>query len=324
MKPSTQCLICGNKSFRHLSELFDDRYGAFGKHSIVICQSCGFGKTLPGIPKSIIGEFYAKHYPISKITKQSVLDSISLTNPLKRWLQGTNNIAHHSTVPGEDVLDIGSASGVSLLEIKKLGGSAYGVEPDPSAQRLAKALKLKVYQGFISDNPFPRQQFDLVTASQVIEHEPDPLNFLISIKRKLKSGGRVVLSFPNLNAIYRHVFGRRWLHWHIPYHLNHFTPRSFILLAKRAGFKITKIRTITPNEWTLLQIRMLLQKPIEGKSSNIWCSSSNLAHNQPRPRLVDTTLYILSRLFLIIITPLNRLIDLLGLGESLLVELQNE
>lgn len=321
------CKICQKNTLLVEGDFFDDRYGAIGHHNIRICESCGYGQTQPGIPKHKIGEFYAKHYPISHIVPKAVIGSITIPSPLTSWLQGTNNIAHHATHPGEVVLDIGSASGVSLLEIGKLGGVAYGVEPDPSGKKLAKQLKLTVHQGFITDNPFPHLKFDLVTGSQVIEHEPEPLAFLLAIKDKLKKNGRVILSFPNYHALYRLLFGRRWIHYHIPYHLNFFTHRSVKLLAKKVGLRVVKLKTITPSEWTLLQARSLLAgEPQHGIPSSIWKKTSL---SKPRShtgieRYLDSLRYLLSRIFLIAIIPINRLLDSLGLGESFLVVMVKE
>ena len=318
---SRACPTCRSSLKLTQKDLFDDRYGSPGKHSVFSCPKCGFGKTIPGLNRQNIGKFYARYYPLSNENPKEMHSKVKIVTKFQAWLEGTDNTTHWYTRPGQKVLDIGSASGISLMEITDLGGDPYGVEPDPNGKRLAKLLGLKVHQGFITDNPFPKIKFDLITASQVIEHEPTPTKFLKSIRRKLNNQGQVVLSFPNYNALYRHIFGRRWLHWHIPYHLNFFTQASFRKLAKRTGFKIIKIRTITPNLWTILQLRVLIYQPKEGTVNPIWRKTSirrsrNLA---PQLALFDQILHLVAKLSVWGIMPINRLIDLVGLGESFLV-----
>lgn len=300
--------------------LFDDRYGAPGKHNIYECKNCGFGKIHPELSRKKIGQFYKKYYPLPSLTSQKIRKQAKKNNPLKSWIFGTNNVCHTHAKPGEKVLDIGSASGVSLLEIKLLGAKAYGVEPDPTAQQLAKKLKINVFQGFITDNPFPNIKFDLITASQVIEHEPTPKEFLKSIKNKIKPNGRVILSFPNYNGLYKYFFRKKWLNWHVPYHLNFFSKKSFLLLAKQSGFKVKKINTITPNLWTVLQTLMLLKKSDEGVPSIFWKKSNQSFKNKTKKMEAKRNIHsTLLTIFMVLITPINRIIDFLGLGESYVV-----
>jgi len=195
-----------------------------------------------------------------------------------------------------------------------MGCVAYGIEPDPNAQILAKILNLKVYQGFITDNPFPNIKFDYLTASQVIEHDPNPNEFMKAAYNKLQDQGYLILSFPNFDSPGRKIFGRKWLHWHVPYHVNYFSRKSFRLLVENSGFRIVKACTITPNLWTILQIKMLFIKTREGQSNPLWTANKDGKK--------------LSQLFLllqyILITPFNRIIDILGQGESYLFILRKK
>ncbi|WKZ25981.1 MAG: class I SAM-dependent methyltransferase [bacterium] len=304
--------------------MFDDRYGAKGYYDIYKCKKCGFGRTAPALKKEKIGAFYKKYYPLNKTNSSQIKRQVDYKNNLKKWLLGTNNVSHLYVNRNSKVLDIGSASGVSLLEIKALGSEAYGVEPDSTAQIFAKKLGLNVYNGFISDNPFPKLKFDFVTASQVIEHEPNPLKFLLDIKKKLKTDGKVILTFPNSDALYRKLFGRRWIHWHIPYHINHFSKESIIKLAKKADLKILNLKTITPNLWTLIQIRCLFYPTKMGKKSDVWDSKSRRGSGNTNfvTKVAGLVIYFANKFAPLIILPVNRVVDALGHGESFLIELE--
>ncbi len=293
------------------SGLFDDRYGAPGKFSVYRCTKCGFGRTIPVLRRSQIGKFYKTYYPLGSISSRSVKKSATVMPRFLAWVLGVDNTAHRYVGSGADVLDIGSGSGSSLLEIRKMGSRAYGIEPDPNAQRIAKKLKLNVYKGFVMDNPFPGKKFDYITGSQVIEHEPYPLRFLIAAKKKLKKGGRIILSFPNFSSIFRRFFGKNWLNWHVPFHINFFTEDSLKKLAKRSGLKVTSVRTVTPNIWTVFQIRKMFITSHYGDRNLLWSDKPS-----------GLILRLFNIMLFILITPFNRIIDLCGAGDSLLVVLQ--
>jgi len=307
----------------YLYGLFDDRYGAPGRYSIYHCGKCGFGETHPRLKESEIGKFYAKYYPLSKTTSATIRDSAKIPNRFYSWLCGTDNAAHYYISPKSKVLDIGSGSGRSLLEIEKLEGEAYGVEPDPNAQKIAEKLGLNVYQGLITDNVFPGEMFDYITASQVIEHDPDPETFMKAVYKRLKDRGRAIFSFPNTESLSQKIFKEKWIHWHVPYHCNFFTKKSFILLADSVGFKIKKMITVTPNDWTVIQLLMLPQNTKEGKMGSAW-SMINESKVKPRSIIFKVLKNIIIFIALMPITITNRLIDIFGWGESLLVIMEKE
>lgn len=319
------CKICGNKLHVYLKDLFDDRYGAIGKHTIYRCISCGFGRTIPGLTKDKISRFYSRYYPLLSVNPTILKNSNSIPSKEMLWLKGNDNTSHFHIKPDSAVLDIGSGTGISLLEIEKLGGKAYGVEPDSNAQRIAKKLHLSVYQGFITDNSFPKLKFDYITASQVWEHDPNPSSFLIAAKSKLKKNGQIILSFPNIDSLYQKIIGRWWLHWHVPYHLNFFSKKSLFILAKSTGLKIVKMRTITPNLWTILQLRMLLTVSKEGIPNPIWVpNKSRSSGNKELNNILMNIFIIFLPIGYIGIMIINRIVDLLGLGESFLLFLEKD
>jgi 2-polyprenyl-3-methyl-5-hydroxy-6-metoxy-1,4-benzoquinol methylase len=313
-----KCLICGGKAQKSIKNLFDDRYGAPGKYNVFKCTKCGFGRLDPVLKEKEIGNFYAKYYPLSTFTKDEVLKSSHPFLNFKDWFYGVDNIAHKYVKGGAEVLDIGSASGLSLIEIKQLGAAAYGVEPDPEAQKLAKKLKLNVHMGTLKINTYSKKKFDYITASQVIEHELDPESFLKIAKSKLSENGKIILAFPNTDSIYRRFFDKRWINWHVPYHCNFFSIHSINLLAANCGLKVIKLRTITPTVWTIQQIRSLKNPAVENQKNIIWEKTQTKGAHSNRSIWMKIT----EQIILISISSANRIIDSLNLGDSILVFLE--
>jgi len=319
-----KCLVCYRKYDLLHPDLFDDRYSSQGKYDILVCINCGFGRTIPTLDKKKISKFYSKFYPLSNTFPEDVQKAANIKPFWHDWLMGNDYIAHRHIKKGSKVLDVGSGNGVSLLEIAKLEGKPYGVEPDPHAHVIAKKLYLNVQKGFITDNPFPQIKFDFITATQVLEHEPDPELFLQAAYKKLSPKGQVILSFPNINSLYRKIFGRYWLHWHVPYHINFFSKNSFSILAGRCNFKITVVKTVTNNLWTLLQLSMLVIKPIEGKTSPIW-ATQHLEKKEKQALNFKLRKYTFEGVKLLsfpFIALFNRIIDIFGQGDCIYVVLE--
>jgi 2-polyprenyl-3-methyl-5-hydroxy-6-metoxy-1,4-benzoquinol methylase len=320
------CILCHKKVKLAYQNLYDDRYGAPGRYTVYQCSSCGFGRLFPNLGKQEIGRFYAKYYPLASQTSESVKNSVRIPNQIGAWLRGINKTAHRHIRSGSTVLDIGCGSGISLLEIEKLGGSAFGVEPDHNAQKIAKKLNLRIHQGFITDNFFPGIKFDYVTASQVIEHDPDPNTFMKAVNKRLKDKGQAILSFPNVGSLAQKMFKEKWIHWHVPYHCNFFTKKSFTRLAKLSGFKIKEIKTTTPNLWTIKQVRMLFTKPEEGKTSPVWSVKTQSSQVRQTFTSLVKRKFITSIIMLLslLIIPVNRIVDLFGQGDSFFVILEKK
>lgn len=309
------CSVCGSNDYFLKKSLFDDRYGAPGKFDVVFCKHCSFGKTIPSLKDTEIPTFYSKYYPLKEMSPENVKDSVDNSSSFKKWLLGVDNIAHqYANGVGKKVLDIGSASGVSLLDIRNNGLIPFGIEPDSNAQEIARKLGLNVFKGFITDNPFLGIKFDYITASQTIEHTTSPGLFLAEGAKRLKRDGLFIVSFPNTHSIYKKLFGRWWINWHIPYHQNHFSLKSFSILAQQNGLIIKRYKTITPSLWTAAQVVNYIWKPKYNVINNFWRNKKGQKLNLKviLMELVFRTVFVFS-------IPINRLIDFLGCGDSMLL-----
>lgn len=323
----SSCLACSGVMAPYIDEISDDRYAYPGKFAILQCKNCGYMSTNPVLKDEDLPSLYSNFYPRSQVNiNELVSEARKVLSPLAkywRWMSGTDNQGHYQARPGQKVLDIGSGSCLSLLELKYMGVDASGIEADPTVQSIADQLDLHIYIGSIHDYPFKDRTFDLIVLNQVIEHVPDPLSLLNSLRERLNPGGKVILSFPNSNSIQAKLSGVKWINWHVPYHQHHFNIRSFSLLAQKAEYKIGLIRTITPNLWTTLQLLAIKENLPQGTASKIWNSSSAGVDNSPSlaTKLKRKSLSFLSRFITMSLVLCNRVIDAAGKGDSILIEL---
>lgn len=322
-----RCPVCEGATFLPGAEIFDDRYGEPNRYQLASCAACGHVATAPRLRESDLPGLYGTYYPRKSIGADDVAREAYKARRafagLVRWWNGTDNQGQYSARAGENLLDVGCGSGVSLLEAKARGATAFGIEADPNVKLIATALGLNIHFGSLQDRPFPGQRFDLVVMNQVIEHLPDPDLALQALSERLTPNGRMVLVFPNTASLWRRLSGSRWINWHIPYHLHHFDRRSFERMVRRCGLDIIRSRTITPNIWTLLQLRANRYQPQLGRPSPIWAVADKPA-SVPSARKVNPLRTLLRVCVLATFAVFNRMIDVLGMGDSLMVELRRK
>ena len=267
-KHKAQCIACGSCMEMFIEKIWDDRYGFPGVFSIMRCVSCDLMITMPRLTEADLPSLYSRYYPRRNIDFDALeREAARVKAPMAawwRWLAGTDNQGHYLAKAGYRVLDIGSGSCLSLLEMRNMGVEAFGVEADPNVRTIAERYGLRVHIGSIHDTPFPGQVYDLITLNQVIEHVPEPQALLEIVRERLAVDGRIVLSFPNALSWQRRLSRNRWINWHVPYHQHHFNRRSFEILAGKTGYIVEDVRSITPNLWTVLQLRALPPPPCRG------------------------------------------------------------
>jgi SAM-dependent methyltransferase len=284
--------------------------------------------------ESDLGALYSTYYPRKQVNveglKREAAHSVRPWARLLRWWAGTDNQGQYAVRPGELMLDIGCGSGLSLLEARSLGAEVRGIEADPNVRRIADELGLRIHIGSLLEEPFAGELFDLVVLNQVIEHVPDPVLTLDRLRSRLRRGGRIVLVFPNVESFWRRLSGNSWINWHVPYHLHHFSRGGFGRMAARLGYEVRSVRTITPNLWTILQIRANRSWVERGVPSPVWAVPAPPVQSQtlsPTMRrgvgrvLRGVARRVVLEALMIPIAMVNRLVDAMGWGDSVMVEI---
>ncbi len=140
--------------------------------------------------------------------------------------------------PGFRVLEIGCGLGLTGGKLKSLGAEVWAVEPDPDQAAYARGhYGLEVVPLHFEDVSFEGQQFDLILASHVIEHFPDPLACLRQLRSYAGPDTRLFLETPNILApkvSFRRLFS--------PAHNFYFAPPNLSWLLARAGWQVDRLR----------------------------------------------------------------------------------
>jgi 2-polyprenyl-3-methyl-5-hydroxy-6-metoxy-1,4-benzoquinol methylase len=143
------------------------------------------------------------------------------------------------------ILDVGCGTGLNAERLSKLGHTVVGI--DLSSVAIAKFCD-KGLEGHVVDIeagtlPFADGSFDIIYASEVIEHSVDTADFLAKLFRILKPGGLLLLSTPN-SAFWPYrilgCLGRTASEYQHPGHVRFFSRRSLRDAVEAAGFQIDR------------------------------------------------------------------------------------
>jgi SAM-dependent methyltransferase len=117
------------------------------------------------------------------------------------WFRGRRAVIHallgRAPLPERPrVLDAGCGTGRNITEYARLGETA-GVDPSPDAVAFCHARGLgQVIESGIENLPFDDGAFDLVTATDVLEHIPDDGGAARELRRVTRPGGSLLVTVP--------------------------------------------------------------------------------------------------------------------------------
>ena len=139
------------------------------------------------------------------------------------------------------VLEVGCGTGAVLAEVarRSLGQSHTGIDlADPHEHLDSGASELTILKYDGTSIPFPDESFELVYASHVIEHVPDPRSLLREMGRVSK--GLIYIEVPcelHLRMTHRSLQSTVDIG-----HINAYTPESFVILLQTAGLKVKEVK----------------------------------------------------------------------------------
>ena len=265
-----KCPVCDNaKEFNLEFEAYDDRYGFPGRFPLYRCAACDHVFLRADFSPEQLSTLYSNYYPRSSFRLEDHHPHHERTGFLA-WLDGARSSAFRWVPCNVRVLDIGCGFGETLGYHQARECDVYGVEADENIRRVADRYGYKVHVGLFNPNNYEPSSFDYVTMDQVMEHVQNPVDVLQGISQVLKPGGMAILSVPNASGWGARIFGRRWINWHAPYHMQFYSTRSMQVVLEKVGFVLERTDTITPSSWLDYQWLHLLTCPPEGVPSKFW------------------------------------------------------
>jgi 2-polyprenyl-3-methyl-5-hydroxy-6-metoxy-1,4-benzoquinol methylase len=277
----TQCLLCGTSGTTLFERLHDRLYSVEGEFGFARCAACGLVWQSPRPTMDDIPKCYPTDYEPHERATQSVdpirpgagirdavrgmiLSEIFGYTQFKRqdwWAPVAGRLLGHLPpfqdrarygrdelcppfVEGGILLDIGCGAGGYLSSMKALGWKVLGIDPSSHAARIAQeCYGVPVNVGTLETAGLSDCSIAVITMVHAIEHVHDPISHLRQCHRVLQTGGRLVLTTPNIAGLMSRLFAENWMALEPPRHLWLFRPGTLKACVERAGFRVERMLT---------------------------------------------------------------------------------
>lgn len=130
-----------------------------------------------------------------------------ISKPEKPWKPDERS----DVLKGFNILDVGCGGGILSEALAMLGANVVGIDPSEELIAAAKAhistqgdLKVEYYCELVEDHLIANsEKYDIVVASEVVEHVIDPKAFLKACVAALKPGGSLFVT----------TISKNWISW---------------------------------------------------------------------------------------------------------------
>jgi 2-polyprenyl-3-methyl-5-hydroxy-6-metoxy-1,4-benzoquinol methylase len=223
------CPLCGANT----SSLFDQRefrgYPVLNK----ICHHCGLVYQSPRMTATESQAFYESEYRrlyqgqegpnMKDLAVQAARAQVTL-GYIRQWVKSAHCI-----------LDIGCSSGALLQKLyTHYQAQGFGVEPGTVYRQYAQSSGLMVFPSLEELEQTEMPHFNLISMMHVLEHLPDPVEYLRHLRENLlEPDGWLLVEVPNLFA--HDCFEVA--------HLISFSAHSLSQVVQKAGFRPIHLRS---------------------------------------------------------------------------------
>jgi 2-polyprenyl-3-methyl-5-hydroxy-6-metoxy-1,4-benzoquinol methylase len=239
------CLVCNDADFDLYLENINHTCGILKTlninekidSNIYKCKNCGHLFLSPVLKDELIANYYneisSEYFNYEPIH--------SRINEDKKILNRIQKIKQKGKV-----LEIGCGNGFFLKLFKDCGYDCTGIEPSPKAFNYAKEYNtLNVINGFLEENTFEKESFDIVLLMDVIEHLYSPNDIIKLCNKILKEGGILVILTGNVNSLNSRLWGSKWYYLYSWEHISFFNKTSISKLLNIQNFKILQYNSIS-------------------------------------------------------------------------------
>lgn len=216
---------------------------AFEEIPVVRCQDCGFLYSSRVFTAEALSAYYTQGFGgLRHQMGQSVNAAVNAAL-LPRLLH---------LRPGMRLLDVGAGYGYLLARLAgRHGVQGTGVEPSHQEAAFARdSLGVNVVPAMLADAGLDKASFDVVASFEVIEHVPQPPDFIHELLEYVKPGGRLVVMTDNFDSRVVRSLGAGFPKW-IPHtHISHFSAATLMrTLAAVPGLVLEQSLSFTPWEF---------------------------------------------------------------------------
>ncbi|MDR1671948.1 MAG: methyltransferase domain-containing protein [Bacteroidales bacterium] len=249
------CPFCGDSKPRRY-----ERYGDKWQYTHVKCKTCGliYQNPRPKYDPSFVHdayEYYAEGILKNVDNPQNFLEQEALKAQNDDFLTEILQYDRRCSA----ILDVGCCMGIFLHQAMKYYPSALGVDVSSQmADFVEKNTGVKVLRDKYENIRFDRQ-FSCINMSHVIEHIPNPKEWLEQSGKILSEDGILVISVPNMLSLsrrfrlflkYLRLRRGKWDSSRTPDHLFEPTVPSMLRFLNENGFEVVHFKTYSRKKMT--------------------------------------------------------------------------
>jgi SAM-dependent methyltransferase len=204
------------------------KVGEKNGYKLLRCGDCRSVMALPLPSEEELADYYdnyhgTEHYAGKREKKMA---------RARRYLRRLGRLT-----PGRRFLDVGCNLGFTVAAARELGMQAHGIDVD--ARTVARAREMFGRDAFdtVTVEEFARwgKSFDIVFASEVIEHVREPRSFAEALRKLTAPGGVVFVTTPDAGHLRVPRKFESWTAVKPPQHLAYFSREGLKRLFDRAG-----------------------------------------------------------------------------------------
>lgn len=251
-----ECRICSNTQGNPLFTAREMMYGTREEFEYFQCARCGCLQ-ITSIPPDLSKYYPPGYYSHALPARRGAhpFQSYRKRKRAQQWLGQISLIgrllAHGKGMPAfmawarnaqlrldDAILDIGSGAGRLLLTMHDAGFTNLTGSDPFNAQELDYGNGVRILKRSL---PEIEGAYDLVMLHHSFEHMPEPGQALQDIHRLLRKDRYALLRIPVVQSYAWKTYGVDWVQLDAPRHLYLHTEHSIGILAKAAGFEVTRI-----------------------------------------------------------------------------------
>ncbi len=208
------------------------------ERKVLHCEVCDFVFLEPQSAdlQEYYREQYRKDYSPSVVREMSPRETFEMYRPY--MVERIGRVGPH-LLNDMTVLEIGCSTGHFLDALAPHVGERIGIEYNAShAAFVRNELGVPCYTAPIQESGIAQGSIDVIFMFHVFEHVEDPVSFLAGMRPYLSERGSVYIEVPNVDdaLVSPYAISEYADFYYREPHISYFSPRSFNLTARLAGF----------------------------------------------------------------------------------------
>ena len=268
--PCLDCVLEYDKSPRFIERLLDEA-SLKTDHPVRLkvyqCQDCGHVQLVDQLQDDYYEDYLMTH---SNIQKMRDFQQEQITN-----------FVDFFNLESAQVFEVGAGDGQYSMILKDMGFTVTANEPSARAKAICENKGLITIGGYVSQGEMTDLSgtFDAIIARQVLEHVPDPNDFMLGVRELLKPDGVGLIEVP---ALEQAIENQRFFDF-FPDHLSYFSCQALHHLFARNMFKVIRIQRAMDGEYNEAWIQRV-DKPsfsvLQNAANNISDAFQKFLKNQ--------------------------------------------